>query len=45
LAQARGTGGTELNAIYHRTVLVVLVAGLALLLTRRGRVALEVGWR
>ena len=42
-AQARGNGGTELNAVYHRTVLVVLVASLALLLTRRGRVALEVG--
>ena len=41
LAQARGTGGTELSAVYHRTVLVILVAGLALLLTRRGRVALR----
>jgi hypothetical protein len=40
-AQARGTGGTDLNAIYHRTVLAILIVGLALLLTRRGRVALR----
>jgi hypothetical protein len=40
LAQLRGNGGTELNFVYHRTVLVVLVASLALLLlTRRGRLA------
>ena len=41
LAQARGTGGTELNAVYHRTVLAVLIVSLALLLTRPGRVALN----
>jgi hypothetical protein len=41
LAQAGGTGGTELNAVYHRTVLAVLIVSLALLLARPGRVALN----
>lgn len=41
LAQARGNGGTALNAVYHRMVLAVMVVGLALLLTRLGRVALR----
>jgi hypothetical protein len=41
LAQASGNGGTELNAVYHRTVLAVLIVSLVLLLTRSGRVALR----
>jgi hypothetical protein len=40
-AQARGNGGTELNTVYHRTVLAVMVVGLALLLARTGRIALR----
>jgi hypothetical protein len=40
-AQARGTGGTDLNAVYHRTVLAVLAVSLVLLLAQRGRVALR----
>ena len=40
-ALALGGGpSTELNTIYHRVMLVALVAGLVLLLTRAGRVAL-----
>jgi hypothetical protein len=45
VAQARGTGPTELNFVYHRGVLVVLLASLALLLTRWGRAALPGGAR
>jgi choline-glycine betaine transporter len=41
LVQASGNGGTELNAVYHRTVLAVLIVSLVLLLTRSGRVALR----
>jgi hypothetical protein len=40
VAQLRGAGPTELNFVYHRVVLAVLVASLALLLTRWGRAAL-----
>jgi hypothetical protein len=43
VAQARGTGPTELNFVYHRAVLVVLLASLALLITRWGRAALPGG--
>lgn len=40
-ALAAGLGPTtELNYVYHRVVLVVLVAGLALLLAPIGRAAL-----
>jgi hypothetical protein len=45
VAQARGAGPTELNFVYHRAVLVVLLASLALLLTRWGRAALPGGAR
>jgi hypothetical protein len=41
LAQASGHGATELNAVYHRTVLTVLIVSFVLLLTRSGRVALR----
>jgi hypothetical protein len=45
-ALAAGAGpSTELNAIYHRAMLVALVAGLALLLTPIARVALGRGGR
>jgi hypothetical protein len=43
-ALAVGAGpSTELNYVYHRVILVVLVAGLALLLTPLGRAALGRG--
>jgi uncharacterized membrane protein YfcA len=45
-ALAAGLGPTtELNYVYHRVILVVLVAGLALLLTPIGRAALGRGDR
>ena len=45
-ALAAGLGpSTELNYVYHRVILVVLVAGLALLLTPIGRAALGRGNR
>ena len=45
-ALALGGGPTtELNTIYHRVMLVALVAGLILLLTRAGRAALGRGDR
>src|SRR5215831_14866098 len=43
LAQARSAGSTELNFVYHRVVLVVLLASLILLLIRRGRIRLAMG--
>lgn len=45
VAQTRGAGPTELNFVYHRAVLAVLLASLALLLTRWGRGALPGGAR
>jgi hypothetical protein len=45
-ALAAGLGpSTELNYVYHRVILVVLAAGLALLLTPIGRAALRRGNR
>jgi hypothetical protein len=46
MALAVGAGpSTELNLVYHRVMLVALVAGLVLLLTPVGRTALGRGDR